>query len=849
MKKNKDNIFSKLWIACLVFIVALSVCGMLPQVKNTYAAPTLYGMYRWPVSDTKDSSGTMWLPLQVANYTLMADSKENEDVVFNVNFKSGGYTPTDIYELENYALNINDSNMSSFNKIKVNYWKNNMKNCGYYPSGMYGCSGSENVSDIYYGNSTYLNLFTNVSGSSSSPSFHSWNYYKGVQTNYLTLDFGTAGSTVTGEEYSCPSLINWGKKCNYDAEKFVEYFEKAAIKINACYYEEDEQDFSWGHGSNHIGATLFPEFDTQELCDSMKVVELTTDYGNLSCNTSSKYKCIKESNQKLIFFLPSSTGDGKNYNITKLYNITNVPNNIVMSDNIDVSYTDVNNRTINKIVDDNNIWIEYHQYNHKIKTMVNANPKVTFMVEGKVYAKKTIKYGEQLSTILPKNPSAPGNTGYEFIGWMLGDKQIKGYDRITSDLVLTAKFATAYKVDFYWDKVEPGQKMKTVFKHETVERGGILDIPSPSEPSYPRCRKKENNNWVYYDDDYYVAGWKDSATDKVFDFTKGVTGSYELYPYCELKLSVYFVFSLDNLKYEVQRVAKGSLASEPDKSTMENKDNFIGWSLNVPDSGEKFERYDFNTPITDSSVYLYAWFRKPIPKYTVTFYNDIGSIQPIESWTVEDGTLLGNVVLFTPKKDGYSFKNWVMANGSPYDPNMEVRSDVKLYASWLKEYTIKFDSDGGTAVSQQKILEGSTVVKPKNPTKKGFEFVRWVVSTNNAEYDFSTKVTSNIILKAVWAPVTVPGDKKNIVYYGNADGVTNVPSSVSFEESTKISLIYPSRNNFSFTGWNTKSNCSGRYFARGATVYKRDIPNGGTLNLYACWAPVTDQCSFKNTTK
>ena len=771
MKKNKDNIFGKAWTVCLVFIVALSVCGMMPQVKNTYAAPTLYGMYRWPVSDTKDSSGTKWDRLQDADYVAMADEKENKDVVFNVNFKSGGYTPTDFYELENYALNINDSNMSSFNKIKVKYWKNDMVSCGYYPSGLYGCSGSEYNSDIYYGNSTYLNLFTNVSGSSPSPLFHWWNYYEDVQTNYLTLDFGTDGATVTGEEYG--GFLGIGKK-NYDAEKFVEYFEKAAIKINACYYEEDKQAFSWGHGSDYIGATLFPEFDTQELCKSMKVVEFTTGYGNLSCDSSSEYKCIKESNQKLILFLPSSVG-GNAYNITKLYDITNVPNNIVMSENFDVSYTDVYGKTNNEIVTNKNIFVKTNDYNYKIKTVINTNPKVTFMVEGKVYATKTIKYGEKLSTILPKNPSAPGNTGYTFIGWYLDGKQIQGYDRITKDLVLTAKFATAHRVAFYKKKYAGDSNV--ILKNVSVAHGLTIDKPDPDELLGPPCDG----------DDMYVAGWADSDTDKEFDFTKGVTKPYKLYPICEVKTPVYFY--VNGSLFETQYVAPGSLASKPDESKFENiEDEFLGWSLNNPDwSDSQFKQYLFKTtPVQKSSVNLYAWFREPITIYYVTLYPDIGSTEKLISYEVkatDRTTTIGRIISYIPIKEGHVFKTWVLADGTEYNPNRSVSSDVDLYATWTKI----FHPDAGYY---------------------------------------------------------------GIEYNGNADGVTNVPSSVSFKESTEISSIYPSRNDdFAFTGWNTKSDCSGRYFARGATVYKNDVPEGGILKLYACWAPVTDQCSFKNTTK
>lgn len=63
------------------------------------------------------------------------------------------------------------------------------------------------------------------------------------------------------------------------------------------------------------------------------------------------------------------------------------------------------------------------------------------------------------------------------------------------------------------------------------------------------------------------------------------------------------------------------------------------------------------------------------------------------------------------------------------------------------EFTVTFDSDGGSAVSDQK-LRNAPAVKPADPKKDGYEFDGWYL--DNTQYAFDTNVTQNITLKAHW---------------------------------------------------------------------------------------------------
>lgn len=78
---------------------------------------------------------------------------------------------------------------------------------------------------------------------------------------------------------------------------------------------------------------------------------------------------------------------------------------------------------------------------------------------------------------------------------------------------------------------------------------------------------------------------------------------------------------------------------------------------------------------------------------------------------------------------------------SDIDPFVDVEPEETYY-------TLSFDSDGGSNVSEQVIEEGTSATKPENPEKKGFKFLGWYL--NDEEFDFNHKMTSNITLTAKW---------------------------------------------------------------------------------------------------
>lgn len=78
-----------------------------------------------------------------------------------------------------------------------------------------------------------------------------------------------------------------------------------------------------------------------------------------------------------------------------------------------------------------------------------------------------------------------------------------------------------------------------------------------------------------------------------------------------------------------------------------------------------------------------------------------------------------------------------------------------------KEVTITFNSNGGSSVIAQKIIQGKAINKPNNPTWVGHKFLGWYV--DNGIWNFTWAVNDNLTLIAKWEvvedkPVVTPED-------------------------------------------------------------------------------------------
>ena len=163
----------------------------------------------------------------------------------------------------------------------------------------------------------------------------------------------------------------------------------------------------------------------------------------------------------------------------------------------------------------------------------------------------------------------------------------------------------------------------------------------------------------------------------------------------------------------------------------------VGWS--TVDGGEKV--YGFEDVYTkNEALTLYPVWNTN--KYTITFDTNGGSeIAPI---TQDYGTQIAAPA--NPTRKGYTFKGW-----DKEIPETMPAENITVKAQWeINQYTITFDTNGGSEIAPITQDYGTKITAPDNPTRKGYTFKGWdkeIPETMHAE---------NITITARWRDTEKP---------------------------------------------------------------------------------------------
>lgn len=72
--------------------------------------------------------------------------------------------------------------------------------------------------------------------------------------------------------------------------------------------------------------------------------------------------------------------------------------------------------------------------------------------------------------------------------------------------------------------------------------------------------------------------------------------------------------------------------------------------------------------------------------------------------------------------------------------------------TWQREYSLLFDTDGGTSIEDQKMGQYFKPLRPDDPQKDNSTFEGWYADEDNVtEYDFSVPITEDRIIYAKWS--------------------------------------------------------------------------------------------------
>ena len=187
-------------------------------------------------------------------------------------------------------------------------------------------------------------------------------------------------------------------------------------------------------------------------------------------------------------------------------------------------------------------------------------------------------------------------------------------------------------------------------------------------------------------------------------------------------------------EYAKQVLPSGTLATRPDAPAATPGYTFGGW--NKADG----TAWDYASDKVTDNITLYAkWAANT---YTITFDTAGGSeIAPI---TQDCGTVI--TAPEAPTREGYTFIGWDKAI-----PTTMPAENMTVTAQWeINQYTITFDTAGGSEIAPITQDYGTQITAPADPTRGGYTFIGWDTEIP------TTMPAENITLKAKWKDTEKP---------------------------------------------------------------------------------------------
>lgn len=371
---------------------------------------------------------------------------------------------------------------------------------------------------------------------------------------------------------------------------------------------------------------------------------------------------------------------------------------------------------------------------------------------------------------------------------------------------------------------------------------------------------------------YTFKGWFTQATggDKIeFKGDTGVTAPTNVsslsavYAQWDKELTVTFHENYGQTENTTNKtISAGSSLKSSDIPTFTRADYaFKEWNTKADGSGTTYSNTQLQAETISSNTDYYAMWTPENPDNAVTLtFSPTGCDAQVTpaSMTVVKGDTVYAYQMPTPTKtsatgDAYTFNGWYGAasESDTTDKAPFTLTDNKtVYAHWTyagrDQVTVTFDYDGATSPTAPTTItvgKGDSIgdAMPTTPVKTNYSFDKWVNTADNSDFDKTTTVNSNITVKATY--------KSDItVNFNINDGTTPATPFATDKGAPSKSYAAPSdpkRANYTFVGWNTKANGSGKFITAADYATLNDVSTaaGGTnpVELYAYWAdaPVT----------
>jgi len=267
---------------------------------------------------------------------------------------------------------------------------------------------------------------------------------------------------------------------------------------------------------------------------------------------------------------------------------------------------------------------------------------------------------------------------------------------------------------------------------------------------------------------YTQVGWSTvDGGEKVYDFKDIYTKNEALTLYPVWNTNKYTIAFDTNGGSEIAPITQdyGTEITAPDNPTRKGY-TFKGWDKEIPRT----------MPVENITVKA-QW---EINQYTITFDTNGGSeIAPI---TQDYGTEI--TAPDNPTRKGYTFKGW-----DKEIPETMPAENMTVKAQWkINQYKITFDTNGGSEIAPITQDYGTEITTPDNPTRKGYTFKGWDKEIPK------TMLAENITVKAQWEI------NQYTITFDTNGGSEIAP--ITQDYGTEITAPdNPTRKGYTFKGW------------------------------------------------
>ena len=406
-------------------------------------------------------------------------------------------------------------------------------------------------------------------------------------------------------------------------------------------------------------------------------------------------------------------------------------------------------------------------------------------------------------TGIEKTLYAPTKAGYIFVGWYLENEYLNKVEKISSDmntdLTLYAKWESGdYTISF---NSNGGSNVDNISKKYGEE------VTAPTNPT------KEG---------YIFVGWySDQELTNQYIFTTMPNQNLTLY--AKWRKNTYTIKFETNGGTELEDidVEYDDIIIKPTDPKKEGY-TFDDWYTD----NTLTEKYNFDLPVS-RNITLYAKWE--INNYTISFETDGGN--EIPSMTVRYNNSITPPA--NPQKDGYDFVHWVDDDNEVFTFGNMPGHNITLYAIWEeKEYTISFNSNGGSNVESITAKYQENINEPVDPVKEDYKFAGWYRNSELTElYSFTTMPKQNITLYAKWVK------NANVINYELYGGENSENNVTSFTDGEEISLLNPTKKGYIFRGWYLEETYQTR-------VDRITSDMNEDVSLYAKWEAISYRITY-----